>query len=384
MTRYFLIEPFEPLTIRGNRSFGAPGEHGESQMMPPWPSVFAGAIRAAILGRDAATLAAFKPDVSVPLSGPIGCVLGTVDAPGSFRLSWLSLAHHSEDKWVPAIPAPADLVIGEDNVIHQFAPQVLPAGVSAGFPLPLAPVLRVARQAKPQAGCWIAGEHLERYLSGETPGETLKASVFFKKETRVGIALDHATRTASEGHIYSTEAVSFHKCAGFLVGVDGAEECILPDEGLLRLGGDGTATRYTALPSFSLPTFSADEAIRASGRFRLVLTSPAIFEHGWIPDRTLDSSSGLRLMLDGFSARLASAAFGAHSVISGWDIARWQPKAARRVVPAGSVYWFDQAEGDPRKLAEWVSGGIWPDNPDKQRMAEGFNQAALAAWSRTA
>ena len=51
--------------------------------------------------------------------------------------------------------------------------------------------------------------------------------------------------------------------------------------------------------------------------------------------------------------------------------------------PAGSVYWFDQLEGEAGKLAACVAGGLWGDNHDKQRRAEGFNRAWLAHWKET-
>jgi hypothetical protein len=44
------------------------------------------------------------------------------------------------------------------------------------------------------------------------------------------------------------------------------------------------------------------------------------------------------------------------------------------------VYWFNDFKGDTGKLAKWVAGGLWSDNPDEQRRAEGFNRALLAAW----
>ena len=55
-TRYYFIEPVGVLMLRGNRSFGADGEHGEA-LLPPWPSLFAGAFRSALLAGDARHLA---------------------------------------------------------------------------------------------------------------------------------------------------------------------------------------------------------------------------------------------------------------------------------------------------------------------------------------
>ncbi|MBI4864718.1 MAG: hypothetical protein HY815_31355 [Candidatus Riflebacteria bacterium] len=53
---YLAIEPLDVLHLRGNRLFADSG-HGEC-VMPPWPSVFAGALRTRILA-----------DLGVDLSG---------------------------------------------------------------------------------------------------------------------------------------------------------------------------------------------------------------------------------------------------------------------------------------------------------------------------
>ena len=101
--------------------------------------------------------------------------------------------------------------------------------------------------------------------------------------------------------------------------------------------------------------------------------------------------AGIMKKLDGGPAILFSNVKG-HDVPvvgvarSGWDLARWLPKTAQRVASAGSVYWFDQFEGDAGKLANWVAGGLWPDNvtmqsDQTQRRAEGFNNALLGHWS---
>ena len=45
---YHFVQPLDVLMIRGNKSFGGEGQHGEA-VMPPWPSLFAGAFRSALL-----------------------------------------------------------------------------------------------------------------------------------------------------------------------------------------------------------------------------------------------------------------------------------------------------------------------------------------------
>ncbi len=51
-TTYYYVRPTDSLFVRGNLAFGDSGEHGAS-MMPPPPSLFAGAFRSALLGHDA-------------------------------------------------------------------------------------------------------------------------------------------------------------------------------------------------------------------------------------------------------------------------------------------------------------------------------------------
>ncbi len=381
MTEYFRIQPLESLISRGNRSFGAAGQHGECQM-PPWPSIFAGAIRASMLGRNSDAMERFGPGCK-PLDAPLGEVLGTPEVPGSFRLVWSGLAVKSpDDSWLPAVPLPADLSVDDSRNVRSVEPVQLPDGMSSSYQLPMLPVVRCSKPSKPKGGQWLTGANFKAYVSGDIPHDTVCTETLYKTETRVGIALNHGGRTAEEGKIYSTEVISLCSGAGFLVGIDGLGkdiQRILPDTGFLRFGGDGKAAEYVRLPSSPLPTAPL-QTIEQNQRFRLVMTSPGIFAQGWLPDGIRAQESEFRLEIEGMSARLVCAAIGRHEVVSGWDLANWQPKAAQRTVPSGSVYWFDQLRGDTGKLANWIANGVWGDNPDTQRQAEGFNRAVLAAW----
>lgn len=390
MTAYYFVEPLDVLMIRGNKSFGGAGEHGEA-VMPPWPSLFAGAFRSALLGTDAHQLARFSAGERLP--DALGQALGTPAEPGEFRVTWLSLAKVVERRITPqavnstytieaATPLPADLAAFDDaNVapLVRMSPSPWPAGVRTGATLPLTALLKVRKQIKPHAGRWLAGEHLAAHVAGKTPQATATTGDFYRRETRLGIALDAGSRTAADGALYTTEAVSFCPHAGFLVGISG-DHGLVPKEGLLRLGGDGKGARYRRV-DFTPPQAPL---IPQGGRFRFILATPGIFAGGWLPDGINYQPDGsYRLRGSGFSARLACAAVARHEVVSGWDLARWAPKIAQRVVPAGSVYWFDELDGDPGKLATWVSGGLWGENPDPQRRTEGFNRAWLAAWPQS-
>ena len=406
-TNYYFVEPLDVLMVRGNKSFGGDGQHGEA-VMPPWPSLFAGAFRSALLGNDAQMLSRFvavgtdkalskdarNSQMRNVLGDALFAALGTPTDPGDFRVTWLSLALGTHDASsmgnVPSriaaiMPLPADLTAFDEKGIPAMValqPAPSPHGNLASGELPLTALLRIGKQVKPASGRWLDGTGMTRHLAGTLPTDAFKTEALFKRETRLGIALDSQSGTAQDRALYTTEAVSFCAGAGFLVGIEG-DHGQLPNAGLLRLGGDGKGARYYHQKDYA-PSV-APQIFPGCG-FRLILATPGIFTEGWLPERVTRQSDGSYrlngdgLNGDGFSARLVCAAVGRNDVISGWDLAHWQPKTAQRVAPAGSVYWFDELAGDAGKLAAWVNQGLWGEHPDRQRRAEGFNQAWLATW----
>jgi len=88
-----------------------------------------------------------------------------------------------------------------------------------------------------------------------------------------------------------------------------------------------------------------------------------------------------RFSLHGVNGRLACAAVPRSETVSGWDMARQAPKAARRVAPAGSVYWLDELDATAEALRNLAAAGLWSQPcEDVQRRAEGFNRIAIAAY----
>ena len=396
-TTYFYVRPTDSLFVRGNLAFGNSGEHGASQMPPP-PSLFAGAFRSAILGQNAEHMAQFLSGQPLVEEARNRC-LGTYAQPGAFRISWLSLAGQAHGQAVPEAvsPLPADLVV-LGKAFAPLIPHALGAGVTCSGDLPMRAALFSAKQEKPDTGIYLRGTGLQDHLNGKLPGDSTQAATghLFRRDPRLGIGLNADSRTAEEGLIYTTEGYAFSPAenveegegkaslfgsTGFLVGMEGVAD-VLPDHGHLRLGGDGRSATYQRV-EFKLPTASS---VAANKRFRLVLQSPALFSQGWLPDGVVQQDGFYRLHGTGFSARLACAAIGRREVVSGWDLHGWKPKPAQAAAPTGSVYWFDEFDGDAGKLAAWVQGGLWPENLDamdttqKMRRAEGYKLALLGAW----
>lgn len=392
---YFYVCPTDSLFVRGNLAFGGSGDHGAS-LMPPPPSLFAGAFRSAVLGKDATQLTAFLENGQCTDTALAQC-LGTPALPGDFRITWLSLAGEVAGQTLPeAITSlPADLVMLGQHFVT-LEPRAQHVGVQSAGQLPLRATLLSAKQEKPTGGVLLRGKGLAQHLQGQASDAThgIQSKHVFTRDPRLGIGLNPDAHTAEEGQIYTTEGFAFSPpsgavgkantapfaSTGFLVGIEGVAN-LLPDTGLLRLGGDGRSAQYRKV-AFTAPAVA--QLPGAKGRFRLLMQTPALFSQGWLPDGVVEQDGTYRLQGDGFSARLACAALGRREVVSGWDLYQWAPKPAQAAVPAGSVYWFDAFEGDAGKLAAWVAKGLWPDDLNamqQARRAEGYNRALLGAWN---
>ncbi|WP_090142455.1 type III-B CRISPR module-associated protein Cmr3 [Limnohabitans sp. DM1] len=377
-TEHRFIEPLDVLFLRGNKLFGDPGSHGES-LVPPWPSAAAGALRSHLLAQDGTDLAAFaKGHITHPS-------LGTPAAPGPFALTAFTLVRQLDDGRLQTLHAlPADLVVtdkdGDAKHIQSLRPQAPHTGLlnSSGFAQ--VPVLAETERRKATSGLWLSQSGWQRYLNGQLPNaehDLVKTSELWAIDSRVGIGLNADTRSADDGKLFTTQAVAFKPRVGFVASVRGAT---LPAQGSLRLGGDG---RAASSQSVDHQAPQADlHAIATQGRCRVVLTSPGLFAQGWLPNGFQREADGYHwLNLHDVRARLVCATVPRSETISGWDLANWQPKAALRAAPTGSVYWLDQLQASPEALGKLADSGFWSDAcEDTHRRAEGFNRFAFAAY----
>ena len=369
---WHFIEPVDVLFLRGNKLFGDPGSYGESQI-PPWPSAAAGAIRASLLARDGIDFQRFANDKE---PHP---VVGTPAQPGPFRVTGFGLARRVNGRMERIWPLPSDLVVSQNRKervdIRRIIPQSVAKGIESSFPLARLPVLAQPKRAKPAGGYWLKESGWTQYLAGETPiqDDLIETGQLWQADERVGVGLDPEQRRADDGKLFSIQGVDFSHGVGFAVGVDGAE---LPEEDLLRFGGDGRGARLLAA-EYQPPQTPLDD-LAAAGRARLVLTTPGLFPEGWrLPGISADGCFELM----GVSGRVAAAAVSRAEVVSGWDLASWQPKTAWRAAPAGSVYWIEDLQGSAEQFGKLAARGLWPAKGyDAQRRAEGFNRFEWGAW----
>ncbi len=369
------IEPLDVLFLRGNKLFGDPGSFGEC-LVPPWPSVAAGALRSAMLARSGIDPAAFAAGTAPHPT------LGKPQQPGPFTVVGFTLARRGADGSVESLHAlPADLLAeaGDGGGVARLrciAPVAPPQGLLSSAPLANWPVLPQGEvRAKPVGGVWLTQAGWADYLAGRTPAAegTVSSASLWSIDHRVGVGLDAASGRAADGQLFSAQAVAFRPGIGFLASVAGAEP---PADGVLRLGGDGRgaglcmARHRPAAPDLA--------AIARARRARLVLTTPALLPEGWLLP---GAAGGQSIAWPGLSARLVCAAVPRAEVVSGWDLAQRQPKPAERAAPAGSVYWLDELDATHEALGKLAESGLWlGEHQNAQRQAEGFNRYTFAAW----
>ncbi len=369
------ITPVDVLMLRGNRFFGG-GVHGEAQM-PPWPSVVTGAV----VSRALADLQQVEEIVRFPdrAEGVVGKALGE---PFGLRSLWVM---QDGELWGPA---PADLVVldgpGEGFAIHRIEPQKIPSGLICSYPLEMLPVLKAPDRRKPVASVWVNMEGWKKHLEGQRPSSSCVTTVeqLWATDPRLGIALESCARTVKTGAIYTTDAVAMKAGTSLVAVFRGGR---IPTEGLLRLGGDGRAAEIAPADD------NLVQALQEFGRpgqgwkgFRMILATPGLFPSGWLPPG-VDPAADYTFSLNGLKAKLVSATVTRHQVISGWDLARQQPKPAQKAVPAGACYWFRVQDGDTGALRKLYEEGLWalmdPDHQDSGRRREGWNQVWFGNWT---
>jgi CRISPR-associated protein Cmr3 len=158
------------------------------------------------------------------------------------------------------------------------------------------------------------------------------------------------------------------------------------NEGAGYLGGEGRMVHWEKT-SLNFP--ECPEAVKESvkkGFCRLILLTPAFFEKGYLPTWLCN--------LQGVTARVRAVACDRPVTLSGWDYryvsddrkTKGRPKATKRYVPAGAVYFLELSGTEAERL-KWLEA-IWMHNvsddtkegdPNQKRL-DGFGLAALGVW----
>ncbi|HHW01215.1 MAG TPA: type III-B CRISPR module-associated protein Cmr3 [Thermoanaerobacterales bacterium] len=336
---FIKIEALDTLFFRDGKPFTMGSETWANGIFPPPPSVIYGALRSAYFAENIGELPKAKtkedPTANLKIKGMFLSIGGSIYYP--LPLDCVKEKNNSEDKCAFM------LSLDENNVISSCVTQML---------------LKSPDNIEVETVEGGVLDHLcfEDYLS-------LRRKNFFYKEIseyvllepKIGIGRNKQTLTTDpeNGRLYR---VGMNRLASRMK-TDRETETLslvvdftrlkLPESGFLRLGGEGKAAFYSQIQDLDI----AKPAGLKGMRFKLVLTTPAIFEHGWLP-RWLDNEK-LEGEYEGIRLKLLTAVVGKYLTIGGFDIKDKQPKPMWRAVPPGSVYYFELCdEGD---IAEVVN-----------------------------
>lgn len=225
---------------------------------------------------------------------------------------------------------------------------------------------------------WWSSEEFTTWLAGESVGVRSKPLATARRvQVHVGIRPEELT--SDDGVLFSHDVVeTLDRSGEWALGV----EVALPAGELstvATLGSDSRLARVESLPpTLFEPPSRVLEAFRSSSPgLRIVAVSPICFEAGWLPDGFVNNNGEHRGRLAGFDVILRAAFVPRPIHVSGWDMAKGEPKPTSRMVPPGAVYFFEGADGQPFEEAEAKS--LWLAALGT-RTGEGFGRIVPGVW----
>lgn len=405
---WIVIEPNDVLLFRGSRPFSAGQNFVARSSFPPNPQVMTGAVRASVIRNSSVSFDDYKqgaiPDdlqqkIGLPpqLGGDEGS-LGNLKLTGPFVCKIDGETGNIERLF----PMPQDVLFDENRrqfvtlqPSKQFANSIqTPLPFEGWKPLLIpnqTPALSDDQDESFESiGHWLTETGMQTYLQGGIIPlkDTIPANKVTVTESHIGIAIDYRRRATIDRRFYRAEFNRVYETSPAMEAMKNLEnpdedtiqsqadyriglmlnltDGSLPEQGYLTLGGERRFASYRATKEPAQIEHAAE-----AGNIKVTLLTPAYFLAGWQPgtDNTLNVWSQWL----GNDAKLVSIASAPPTIISGWDIANNRPKPLYRYMPAGSVYYFENA--------------TWQDKPFTQNPtsldagAMGFGTVAISQWN---
>ncbi len=378
--KYLRLTPLSPLIARDSRPFGA-GQGNRVRSMD-WisPSVIAGAVRTAVWKAN---------DTLTPEQ------LKTIEVCGGFPVL-------NERIYLPrpldALIRKTDKATGTTDVLR-----IRPMSGSAGVQMPhadlvpSAPVGMPEEDFKPESGDafwplatmaqWLGCDD-DQSVSMKIDGLPTPA-----KEDRTNVTILPESGAAEDSKLFTTTGLDFVRkpkegaSKGWLsqmrigVRVNFGDHTPLPERLLVPLGGERRLAEVRTVEA-DKGFWEVPQSLSWEGKkwLRMVLATPAIFEKGWLPGWLWEKDDNLigTIPGSGVSVRLISAVVGRWKPLSGWSYEKGRngPKALRRMVPAGSVYFFEVLKGGEGIADLWLHSVC----DCEQDGRDGFGLALWGCW----
>lgn len=406
---YLAITPHDPLIARDSRPFGA-GVRMKSLDWPN-PSVLAGSLRTALgkMQNGNFNEDTFKTDVvndlkNISIHGPLPLFSGRLYFPAPKDV----LVKDCGDKFETYAIRPANLHDGEhcDLPHNDLLPAMLPESVIDDFkPADIAPLwcvgMMVAWLTNPGGTAFHAPVSPEKRKGKPSPPqqssakctEKLDSLSLPKKESRFHVAIDPRRGSAKESMLFETIGLDFslegrNEGVSLTARIESAgrfDAQLATLDAIGTMGGERRLSHWKRLEEVPEGWTCPDgirTALQGSKNIRMVLATPAIFSGGWCPGWINKTTlTGTPPGVEDLTLKLVSACVDRWRPLSGWNMERGHkrgPKPIRRLVPAGSVYFFKVTNGG----AGGVLADRWlrPVSDEDQDRKDGFGLALWGAW----
>ncbi|OEU65712.1 MAG: hypothetical protein BA863_06095 [Desulfovibrio sp. S3730MH75] len=397
--KHYEISSDDMIILRDGRPFGESGVFGGTSLDWPFPQTIAGMCRSAVgLQRDPNF---FKDSRNAKKIMKIGIQ----------RLMPLLSADGDEC----LLPTPADLVFSgvECRNVHVQTYKPLGKGEGTDIACPHWLYPEVELKEKPTVRPkFLRHNFAERYLSGalgvceEFSDEDANVVFGTVQETRIHTAINPKTSSADEGKLFAESGM--YLVASKSDGTSGMQERITSPESVSRhtgvlgdikicfslsaleenerlpdsvyLGGE---RRRAAVRECETGLYPVLPALNGEEKFlKLLLTTHGDFG-SWAPDwlvpgEDVSTCDWVDEPRSGVRIRLRSAVISGWDPVSGWDYAKWKPKAFRKLVCPGSVYLIELEQ--PDRAGELVNKlhGESLCGAGSQSELDGFGQVVVA------
>lgn len=394
----YLITPKAPLVFRTARPFGA--SSSKTDITFPLPSSAAGLMRAQLIENDVFKLTDIDASQKqLNLSDADKQQIEAIAVKGVF------LVKKANNKITFLVPKPDNAVYmdagqqGTQRKINMIRclPKPYEAGCFSDLPDRLLPVMMTEEQkGKPVTGAefwvwedfcaWQKGQALEFEEVNQRGVKTLCY------ETRLHAGINDETLAADDGLLFTTIGFDFgrslasqqeteHNSDLALVCSMAGDDASNISDGLVRFGGEGRLS-WLQKTAQVLPDCDDDlpQQIAQQGGFCLTLLTPALFSTGVLPGFIDKETMEGYLPHTSIKVRLVAMCNKRWQAVSGWDLQRHKPKAMRKAVPAGAMYWFTLLEQGDKFNEEMKQLWLSPISDNLQDQRDGFGVAVLHPW----
>jgi CRISPR-associated protein Cmr3 len=373
----YLLHPTSPLVFGTGRpsDFGLGGQTLDF----PFPATVAGAIRAALqVAKDQPPEAHADANAAKVFFLALARLpaLGTADAPT------LLFARPADAVYIGGHVVP----LRPSKLNSETEYSDLPSGIDG---LELAQDQANIETKPDLAPAWWSANVFANWLNSakEQEAQRFQGDVGPIRDMRTHVVIDAIGKGAVEGGLFRSTGLDFGASAGRSRGDGGYALAVETDARSLngaarRLGGEGRFVRFEQLEPL-LPLPKKPDGLEQAQLVRCILITPAVFaNNGWFPDwMTEDEATGTRAGRLPTPGPTGSETVDLQIVLKAAAIVRaqsysgWQPKSSEskrddgpgqpyRVVPAGSVYWFEVPAGAGPQLwmkslcmEPWASDG---------------------------